>query len=265
MTMPGALNTAWVNTQIVNASDMNSVASTVNALETLCQPLTNIGPVESPERIVQWDSNENLQANNMQVGLVEIPTTGGVTTLTITSPGIIVFTGNETETCVLASTNVPAGLDTLIVNQSSAAVTVEASGGGTIIVLSGSSSGIAASALFTAVIPTPTLPSGWNCQHLAINIASGKILSVANTLTFQGTDGTTFTFPASSDTVMGLTATQTGTNKTLLNQGGTGNVIAGGQLALTTAFSLSNSTVLTNILTTTIPTGSLPVGATFKA
>lgn len=53
----------------------------------------------------------------------------------------------------------------------------------------------------------PTVPG--------LSIASGKTLAASNTLTFTGTDGTSFAFPSSSDTVVTLAATQTLTNKTL--------------------------------------------------
>lgn len=46
-------------------------------------------------------------------------------------------------------------------------------------------------------------------------IAAGKTLTVSNTLTFDGTDGTTFTFPNATGTVVTLAASQTLTNKTL--------------------------------------------------
>ncbi len=48
-----------------------------------------------------------------------------------------------------------------------------------------------------------------------LTITNAKTLSVSNTLTFTGTDGTSFAFPSASDTVAGLAATQTLTNKTL--------------------------------------------------
>ncbi len=46
-----------------------------------------------------------------------------------------------------------------------------------------------------------------------LSIASGKTLTASNTLTFTGTDSTSFTFPGTSDTVVALAATQTLTNK----------------------------------------------------
>lgn len=203
MTMPGALSTVWTNSMVVNASDLNSVAATVNALETLSVPLQSIGTAATAGNIAQWDTSKNLTANNMQTGLTSIPTVGGTTTLTIASAGIIVFTGTQTQTCVLATTGVPAGLDTMIINQSTGAVTVQASNASPIVILGGLTSGLAASALFTALSATPTTPSAWNTQHLGIDITSGKILHVANTLTLAGTDGTTFTFPILSSLIDG--------------------------------------------------------------
>jgi hypothetical protein len=48
-----------------------------------------------------------------------------------------------------------------------------------------------------------------------LTIADGKTLTASNSLTFTGTDSTSFAFPGTSDTVVTLTATQTLTNKTL--------------------------------------------------
>jgi hypothetical protein len=48
-----------------------------------------------------------------------------------------------------------------------------------------------------------------------LTIADGKTLTANNSLTFTGTDATSFAFPGTSDTVVTLTATQTLTNKTL--------------------------------------------------
>lgn len=45
--------------------------------------------------------------------------------------------------------------------------------------------------------------------------ASGKALTFNNSLSFSGTDGTSFVFPGASDTIVTLAATQTLTNKTL--------------------------------------------------
>ncbi|WP_426442885.1 tail fiber domain-containing protein [Bradyrhizobium genosp. P] len=59
-----------------------------------------------------------------------------------------------------------------------------------------------------------------------LTIANGKTLSVGNSLTLNGTDGTTMTFPGSSDTVATLTAAQTLTNKTISGASNTMTSIA---------------------------------------
>jgi hypothetical protein len=48
-----------------------------------------------------------------------------------------------------------------------------------------------------------------------LTLGAGKTLTASNSLTLTGTDATSFAFPAGSDTVVGLTASQTLTNKTL--------------------------------------------------
>ena len=56
----------------------------------------------------------------------------------------------------------------------------------------------------------------WTAEASAsVVVASGKILTISNTLTLAGTDSTTMTFPGTSDTVVTLGATQVLTGKTL--------------------------------------------------
>jgi len=50
-----------------------------------------------------------------------------------------------------------------------------------------------------------------------LTLASNKTLTVSNSLTLHGTDGTTMTFPTSSDTVITSQATQTLQNKSITN------------------------------------------------
>ncbi len=80
--------------------------------------------------------------------------------------------------------------------------------------------------LTSPVLTTPTLgvASATSVNKVAITapassatitISNGKTLAVTNSLTLTGTDGTVMTFPTATDTVVGLAATQTLTNKTL--------------------------------------------------
>jgi hypothetical protein len=61
-----------------------------------------------------------------------------------------------------------------------------------------------------------------------LTIADGKTLTASNSLTFTGTDATSFAFPGTSGTVVTLDATQTLTNKSLTSPVVTGTLTAGG-------------------------------------
>ncbi len=54
-----------------------------------------------------------------------------------------------------------------------------------------------------------------NTTGSVLSIASNKTLKCDNTLTIQGTDGTTITFPTINDTLVGIDNTQTLINKTI--------------------------------------------------
>jgi hypothetical protein len=86
------------------------------------------------------------------------------------------------------------------------------------------------------------VPYAFNAQKVAgltvtdttgtFTLADGKTFGVNNSLTFSGTDGTTFTFPGSSDEIVSLAAAQTLTNKTV---GSTGLTFSGASTDITTA------------------------------
>lgn len=69
-------------------------------------------------------------------------------------------------------------------------------------------------------------------------VAAGKTLTVDNTLELAGTDSTVMTFPSTSDTVVGLAATQTLTNKTL-----TSPTLTTPTLGVATATSINKVTI----------------------
>lgn len=93
--------------------------------------------------------------------------------------------------------------------------------------LSNGTTGINSVVLSTgATLTTPTLgvASATSINKVVLNtpatsstltVADGKVLTASNSLTFTGTDATSFAFPSTGGTVATLTATQTETNKTL--------------------------------------------------
>jgi hypothetical protein len=168
---------------------------------------TGVGSLSSTpaaSSIAEWDANVNMNANAFVPGTTSVTTGGTTTTLSITSTQIQVFTGSTTQTVKLPTTSVAAGAEYIVINQSSGAVTVQSSGANTIATQAGSTVGT-----YIAQKATPTGAADW----VAVISANGKVLTTNNTLTLAGTDGTTFTFPSSSDTVVTLAATQTLTNK----------------------------------------------------
>lgn len=169
---------------------------------------TGVSSTPTASIIPLWDASKNLSANNLIEGFTTTATAAGTTTLTITNTYTQVFTGTTTQTVLLPTTSVAAGGQYAIINLSTGAVTVQSSGANTITILAAGTS-----ALFTALVATPTTAANWNSQYLGSSIASGKLLTVSNTLTLAGTDATIMTFPSTSQTIAGLTATQTLTNK----------------------------------------------------
>jgi hypothetical protein len=79
-----------------------------------------------------------------------------------------------------------------------------------------------------------------------LTLASGKSFSVANSLTFTGTDGTSFGLPTANDTLAGLGATQTFANKTLASPVITGTASGNNTLPLAMIVQIASKGVLGN-------------------
>lgn len=200
------------------------------------------------------DANSNFTVNNVLEGFTTTATAAGTTTLTVTSTPIQVFTGSTTQTLKLPTTSVPAGGRYLVINQSTGAVTVQSSSSNTVVVLAAGTSG-----LFTAVVATPTTAANWDARYWGTIVTSAKSLSVSNTLTLAGTDGTTITFQG-TDTYVGRTTTDTLTNKTLTSPTLTSPVLgtpASGTLTNCTGLPIAG---LTSSTSTALGVGSLELG-----
>jgi hypothetical protein len=157
-----------------------------------------------------WDTAINALTNSNVPGVTVTVTSATPITLVYTSTGMQVLTGSTAQLVTLPTTSVIAGAKWAIINNSTAAVTVQSSGANTVEIIAAGTSGI-----FAALQATPTAAAHWECQYFGLIATSGKVIAISNSLTLAGTDGTTMTFPGSSDTVVTLGATQTLTGKTL--------------------------------------------------
>ena len=211
---------------------------TLNATAVGLGNVTNVAAstTATASSIAQRDANMNLFADNFISTVTSTATAAGTTTLTVASQQIQVFTGTTTQTVLLPTTSVLAGQSYTIINQSTGTVTVQSSAGNVVTVMQPSRVSV-----YTALISTPTSDAHW----VGSSLAAGKVFKAISDLTLQGTDGTTFTFPTATDTVVGLAATQTLTNKTLTSPTLTAPVLgtpASGNLANCTFPTLNQNT-----------------------
>lgn len=171
---------------------------------------TGVAIAATANTLTLRDANGNVTTVNLLESLTSTATAAGTTTLTVSSNYQQLFTGTSTQTVTLpvASTLV-VGQSWQIVNASTGAVTVQSSGSNSVIVLAASTM-----ATVTCIQASGTGTASWQVFYNGMIVTSGKSLSVSNTLTFAGTDGTTQTFQA-SDTIVGRATTDTLTNKTI--------------------------------------------------
>ncbi|HWZ65932.1 MAG TPA: hypothetical protein VNX65_04030 [Patescibacteria group bacterium] len=127
----------------------------------------------------------------------------------------------------------------------------------------------------TVTFATSTTPSFTTINGLTItnngtntlNIAAGKALTISNSLTFTGTDSTSFAFPTTSDDIVGRTVTQTLTNKTITAASNTitglTNTNLSGAAGITNA-NLANSSVTINSTSPLTGGGLVVLGASLS-
>lgn len=173
---------------------------------------TNVVAALTGGSYLSADANNNLALNNFIEGYATTATAAGTTTLTVASAFQQYFTGTTTQTVVLpVVSTLVLGQSWQMFNSSTGLVTINSSGGSAVLILAPGTS-----AIFTCIAITGTSAASWNAAYLGVVVTSGKQLLVSDTMTLVGTDGTTFIFPAASDTLVGLAAAQTLTNKTFV-------------------------------------------------
>lgn len=134
-------------------------------------------------------------------GYTTTATAAGTTTLTITSTKTQFFTGSSTQTVKLPTTSVIVGQTYIINNQSTGNVTVQSSGANTIVIL-----GSGMSAMFTALVATPTTAANWtygleeyiglnNAITASANAATIVLAYKTNTVTNNSAATLTITIP----------------------------------------------------------------------
>lgn len=212
----GNMSTATYDPAAIAQQLIGTTATQTMTNKTLTSPIlttpvingtatgTGVSATPTASIISMWDANKNYSANAFISGFTTTATAAGTTALTITSTETQVFTGVTTQTVTLPTTSALAGAQYTIINNSTGAVTVQSSGANTITILAGSTS-----AIFTAVVATPTTAANWSAQYIGDSVASGKKLTVSNSLTLAGTDATTMTFPTTSATIARTDAANT--------------------------------------------------------
>lgn len=148
---------------------------------------TGVASGATASTLVSRDSNANITANNWLGGYTTTATAAGTTTLTVASTYLQFFTGSTTQTVTLPVVSTLAlGTQYIIVNNSTGAVTVNSSGANAVVVLAGGTS-----TTVTSIATSGTTAAVWSSGYVADSVASGKKLTVNNTLTLSGTDGST--------------------------------------------------------------------------
>lgn len=151
------------------------------------------------------DANGNVSINNVTEGFASTATAAGTTTLTVASAAQQFFTGTTTQTVVLpVVSTLKLGAGYFFQNSSTGAITIQSSGGGTVKVLAPGTF-----ATITCIAITGTSAASWQATYFADIVVSGKVLTLSNSLTLAGTDGTTMTFPTTSATLARTDAAQT--------------------------------------------------------
>jgi hypothetical protein len=157
----------------IQASDGTTLPITVNTAKfavvvaTVDTPTTNSGwqyvslsatttPSANPNTIAVRDNGANLQAVRFIPSLQSIATSGGTTAVSWNFSEILVFTGTSNHTVTLPSTSAIAGSRWTIINNSTGALTVNASGGENVTTLAAG-----ATREFIALQATPTTAAHW--------------------------------------------------------------------------------------------------------
>ena len=151
---------------------------------------TGVSSVNSTSTLVARDTNGNSIVNNLINGYATTTTAAGTTTLTVSSAKLQYFTGVTTQTVIMpVVSTLVLGQTFEITNNSTGLVTVQSSGANNILILAANTS-----ATFTVIAITGTTNASWSYSYVGNVVATGKALTVSNSLTFTGTDASSVAF-----------------------------------------------------------------------
>ncbi len=137
--------------------------------------VTSVTTAPTATAFAGWDANLNMSASNFFPGYTTTVTSGIAATLTIASTYYQFWTGSTSQIALLPHTGTVAGAtgatQYYFVNNSSATVTVQASGGQVVQAM------VAGSAcLFTCISAAGTTAASWNAQYAINADLSGAVL-----------------------------------------------------------------------------------------
>ena len=133
-----------------------------------------------------------------------IATAAGTTTFTNVSPYSTIFTGSQVQNIVLPdATTLTLGKRYYIGNASSAILTIKTSDAATLWTMGANTDS------YIVLTANGSAAGTWDVDYGATNEATGKVVTINNTMTIAGTDAQIYTFPAATGTVITDTNTQT--------------------------------------------------------
>ncbi len=200
---------------------MTSPALTTPAITGLATG-SGVASAATVSTLMTRDANGIANVISMITGWATTATAAGTTTLVVGDKFQQYFTGTLTQTVKLPTTSIVAGQQYQIVNNSTGAVTVQSSGANTILILAASTS-----AVFTALVATPTTAANWGYTYQALVASSSYSLALTGgSVTIAGGGSNVYTFPAATDTLVGLASTDDLTNKRITLAAGSAAVSA---------------------------------------